>query len=76
MVNTMMDEHIQMTKDREEWWKAQVQRESETQTVWEEGLQTVLREREVLERELRIRMRKWGSRFFDVGANDDMGTLR
>jgi len=29
----MMDEHIQMTKDREEWWKAQVQRESERQTV-------------------------------------------
>ena len=58
-------------------WTAQVQRESERQTVWEEGLQAVLRKGEVLERELRIRMRKWGSMFFDdVGANDSTGTLR
>jgi len=24
MVHTMMDEYIQMTKDREEWWKVQL----------------------------------------------------
>ncbi|OAX31816.1 hypothetical protein K503DRAFT_870474 [Rhizopogon vinicolor AM-OR11-026] len=70
MVHTMMDEYIQMTKDREEWWKAQLQRERERQTVWEESLQTVVREGEALERELRTRSRKRGSRFFDVGAND------
>jgi len=76
MVHTMMDEYIQMTKDREEWWKAQLQRERERQTVWEESLQTVVREGEVLERELRTRSRKRGSRFFDVGANDGTGALR
>ena len=65
-----------MTKDREEWWKAQLQHERERQTVWEEGLQTVVREREALECELPTRSRKRGSRFFDVGANDGTGTLR
>jgi hypothetical protein len=30
MVHTMVDEYIQMTKDREEWWKEQLQRERET----------------------------------------------
>ena len=30
----------------------------------------------MLERELRTRSRKRGSRFFDVGANDNTGTLR
>jgi hypothetical protein len=33
IVHTMMDEYIQMTKDREEWWKAQLQHERERQTV-------------------------------------------
>jgi len=79
MVHTMMDEYIQMTKDREEWWKVQLQHERERQTVWEdpeESLQTVVREGEALERELPTRLRKRGSRFFDVGANDGTGTLR
>jgi len=73
IVHTMMDEYIQMTKDREEWWKAQLQHERERQTVWEESLQTVVREGEALERELPTRSRKRGSRFFDVGANDGTG---
>ncbi|KAG1835395.1 Oxysterol-binding protein-domain-containing protein [Suillus subalutaceus] len=77
IVQTMIDEYVQMAKDREEWWKSQLQRERERQTVWEESLQTVVREGEVLERELRIRSRKRGSRFFDVGINDiGGGTLR
>jgi hypothetical protein len=77
IVQTMIDEYIQMAKDREEWWKSQLQRERERQTVWEESLQTVVREGEVLERELRMRSRKRGSRFFDAGINDiGSGTLR
>ncbi|KAG1730935.1 Oxysterol-binding protein-domain-containing protein [Suillus paluster] len=77
IVQTMIDEYIQMAKDREEWWKAQLQRERERQTVWEESLQTVVREGEVLEQELRTRSRKRGSRFFDVGATDGgSGMLR
>jgi hypothetical protein len=77
IVQTMIDEYVQMAKDREEWWKSQLQRERERQTVWEESLQTVVREGEALEQELRIRSRKRGSRFFDVGVNDiGGGTLR
>ncbi|KAG2123665.1 Oxysterol-binding protein-domain-containing protein [Suillus cothurnatus] len=41
IVQTMIDEYVQMAKDREEWWKSQLQRERERQTVWEESLQTV-----------------------------------
>lgn len=70
MVQTMMDEYIQMAKEREEWWKAQLQRERERQSIWEESLQSVVREGETLERELRTRSRKRGSRFFDVGMGD------
>jgi hypothetical protein len=58
MVHTMMDEYIQMTKDREEWWKAQLQQERAMHVVWEESLQTVAREGDVLERELRTRSRR------------------
>jgi hypothetical protein len=73
----MIDEYIQMAKDREEWWKSQLQRERERQTVWEESLQTVVREGVALERELRMRSRKRGSRFFDAGVNDiGGGTFR
>ncbi|KAG0702561.1 Oxysterol-binding protein-domain-containing protein [Suillus ampliporus] len=74
IVQTMIDEYIQMAKDREEWWKSQLQRERERQTVWEESLQTVVREGEALERELRTRSRKRGSRFFDTGVNDGGGS--
>ncbi|KAG2367637.1 Oxysterol-binding protein-domain-containing protein [Suillus spraguei] len=73
IVQTMIDEYIQMAKDREEWWKSQLHRERERQTVWEESLQTVVREGEVLERELRMRSRKRGSRFFDIDTNDGGG---
>lgn len=67
MVQSMINEYVQMTKEREEWWRSQLQRERERQTIWEESLQTVVREGEALERELRTRSRKRGSRFFDVG---------
>lgn len=69
-VQSMINEYLQMAKDREEWWKSQLQRERERQTIWEESLQTVVREGEALERELRARSRKRGSRFFDVGMQD------
>lgn len=58
MVRTMTDEYIQMVNVREEWWKAQLQRVRERQTVWEECSQTVVKEGEVLERELPMRFAK------------------
>ncbi|KAF8431896.1 Oxysterol-binding protein-domain-containing protein [Boletus edulis BED1] len=69
-VQSMINEYVQMVKEREEWWKSQLQRERERQTIWEESLQTVVREGEALERELRARSRKRGSRFFDAGMQD------
>jgi len=69
-VQSMINEHIQMAKEREEWWRSQLQRERERQSIWEESLQTVVREGEALERELRARSRKRGSRFFNVGMQD------
>jgi hypothetical protein len=71
---------MQMAKDREEWWAKQLERERKRQSVWEESLTTVVKEGEVLERELRTRSRRRGSQFFDVnvasGTGDGMGTLR
>ena len=68
-----------MAKEREEWWAKQLERERERQSVWEESLATVVKEGEVLERELRTRSRRRGSRFFDAsvgsGTVDGMGTL-
>ena len=76
MVQDMMNEYICMAKERDEWWRLKVQREQERQTVWEESLRTVVKEGEVLERELRTRSRKRGSRFFDARVSEGGGTLR
>lgn len=75
-VQTMVNEYVQMSKEREEWWRSQLQRERERQTVWEESLQTVVREGETLEKELRARSRKRGSRFFDVTSPEMGGTSK
>jgi hypothetical protein len=64
-----------MAKERDEWWRLKLQREQERQAVWEESLQTVVREGEALEKELRMRSRKRGSRFFDANAKDAGGTF-
>ncbi|KAI6112236.1 Oxysterol-binding protein-domain-containing protein [Pisolithus croceorrhizus] len=71
-VQTMVNEYVQMSKEREEWWRSQLRRERERQTVWEESLQTVVREGETLEKELRARSRRRGSRFFDGGTSRSM----
>ncbi|EGN94271.1 hypothetical protein SERLA73DRAFT_171297 [Serpula lacrymans var. lacrymans S7.3] len=76
MVQSMLNEYVQMSQDREEWWRNHLQRERERQSVWEESLQTVVREGEALERELRTRSRKRGSRFFDASMSEGMGTLK
>lgn len=65
-VHGMINEYIAMAKERDDWWRQRLQRELARQAVWEESLQTVVKEGEVLERELRMRSRKRGSRFFDV----------
>lgn len=76
MVQDMMNEYVQMAKERDEWWRLKLKREQERQAVWEESLQNVVKEGETLERELRLRSRRRGSRFFDSGAGEVDGTVR
>lgn len=75
-MQTMVNEYVQMSKEREEWWRSQLRRERERQTVWEESLQAVVREGETLEKELRARSRRRGSRFFDATSLETGGTSK
>lgn len=80
MVHGMMNEYMQMASEREEWWKKQLEKEKERQSIWQESLATVVKEGETLEKELRMRSRNRGSRFFDssvgFGSPDGMGTVK
>lgn len=77
-VQVLMNEYVSMVKERDDWWRARLTREQERQTVWEESLQSVVKEGEALERELReqARARRRGSRAFDISEGDGMGTIR
>lgn len=55
---SMLSEYVQMVHEREEWWKKRLDRERERQNVWEESLQSVVKEGEFLERELRKSVRR------------------
>lgn len=74
----MLNEYIHMAREREQWWSKQLEQEHSRQAVWEESLATVVKEGETLEKELRARSRKRGSRFFDSSVSESagMGTLR
>jgi hypothetical protein len=76
IVQGMMNQYIEMSKEREEWWKTKLERERDRQKLWEESLQLVVKEGEDLERELRVRSRRRGSKFFDMNAGDGQSTLR
>ncbi|KZT24322.1 hypothetical protein NEOLEDRAFT_1170159 [Neolentinus lepideus HHB14362 ss-1] len=76
MVQSMFNEYSQMAKDREEWWKAKLNREKKRQDVWEESLRAVVKEGELLENELRNRSRR-KSRLLDAGSvSEGMGTVK
>ncbi|KAG6877723.1 hypothetical protein C0993_004660 [Termitomyces sp. T159_Od127] len=64
--HSLLAEHIQMSQERDTWFKAQAQTARRRQAVWAESLATVVREGEGLERELRTRSRRRGSRFLDT----------
>ncbi|KAF5380142.1 hypothetical protein D9615_006306 [Tricholomella constricta] len=72
VVQGLLNEHVEMSRQREAWWRRQLERERKRLKFWEESLATVVREGETLEKELRVRSRKRGSRFFDSAE----GTLR
>lgn len=76
---SMLQEYLQMVRDRDEWWRKQLERERNRQSIWEESLATVVKEGETLERELRMRSRRRGSKFFDSGvtfSGEGMNTIR
>ncbi|KAF8642470.1 hypothetical protein AX16_009471 [Volvariella volvacea WC 439] len=75
LVQSMLTEYTQMVKERDDWWKKQLARERERQNFWEESLASVVREGETLERELRTRSRKRGSKFFDAGQYSSYGSM-
>ncbi|KAG6812617.1 hypothetical protein H0H92_001836 [Tricholoma furcatifolium] len=64
--HNLLNEHLAMSRERDSWFRAQAVRAKRKQKVWEESMATVVRDGEGLERELRTRSRRRGSRFFDV----------
>jgi hypothetical protein len=63
-VQNMMNEYAQMVREREEWWSKQLKKERQALHFWEESLTTVVKEGETLEKELKARSRRRGSRLF------------
>ena len=57
-VHGMLVEYVQMVKDREDWWKAKLDREHQRQNLWEESLQLVVKDSQTLEDELRTQSRR------------------
>jgi oxysterol-binding protein 1 len=76
VVQGMVSQYVEMSKEREEWWKSKVDRERDRQRLWEESLQFVVKEGEDLEKQLRIKSRRRGSRMFDSSVGDGRTTLR
>ena len=74
-VSGMLSEYVHMVKEREEWYKGALERERERQNIWEESLQAVVREGDMLEKELRSRFRR-RSRAPSIGHEGTSGTVR
>ncbi|KAJ7602897.1 hypothetical protein FB45DRAFT_1097914 [Roridomyces roridus] len=73
---TMVNEYVSVSRERDAWWRQKLARAKAKQTAWEKSLVSAVREGEILERELRQRSRKRGSRFFDFDAAPANGTLK
>jgi len=64
-VQGMLNEYVEMVRERETWYRKQLDAERKKQKFWEESFAVVVKEGETLEKELRVRSRRRGSRFFD-----------
>ncbi|KAK7052593.1 Oxysterol-binding protein [Favolaschia claudopus] len=71
----MVSEYVSVARERDVWWKRKLRRAQAKQSAWERSLASAVREGEVLERELRMRSRKRGSRFFDAGESQILAGL-
>jgi len=56
-VQTLFHEYVKMVQDREAWFNTRIVRERERAGVWEQSLQVVVQEGEVLEEELKKTLR-------------------
>ncbi|KAJ7674024.1 Oxysterol-binding protein-domain-containing protein [Mycena polygramma] len=77
----MVSEFVSIARERDVWWRKKLSRARAKQSAWERSLASAVREGEILEKELRMRSRKRGSRFFDAGdtaalAGGGSGTLK
>ncbi|KAI0268137.1 Oxysterol-binding protein-domain-containing protein [Gloeopeniophorella convolvens] len=74
-MQSMLNEYFLMIKERDDWWRARLSREQARQTVWEQSLQSVVKEGEALERELRRHSRRH-SRIDTTASIEALGTLK
>ncbi|THH00348.1 hypothetical protein EW026_g2181 [Hermanssonia centrifuga] len=74
----MLTEYVQMTREREEWWREKLNQERERQNVWEESIQAVVKESELMEKELRNKSRRRSKTLESSGylTASEMGTIR
>ncbi|TCD62525.1 hypothetical protein EIP91_006775 [Steccherinum ochraceum] len=77
MAQSMLTEYVSMVRDRDDWWKEELEREKQRQDVWEESLRAVVKEGEALEEELKNRSRR-RSRLVEAtyASVSEMGTLK
>ncbi|PPR03697.1 hypothetical protein CVT24_007418 [Panaeolus cyanescens] len=64
ITQNFLSSFITMSQEREKWYDRQLKKERKSQKFWEESLAVVVREGEDLEKELRKRSRRRGSRVF------------
>lgn len=57
-VQAMLNEYVAMVRAREDWYREALRKERARQNVWEESLQAVVAEGELMERELRAKARR------------------
>ena len=75
-VQSMLNEYFHMVKERDDWWRARISREQRRQTVWEQSLQSVVQEGEILERELRRHSRRHTRIGSSASGGEGMGTVK
>jgi hypothetical protein len=71
-----MNEYVEKVREREEYWRRRVERERRRRGAWEEGLKVVIKEGEMLERELRRRRGRKGRGLATGVWEEGMGTVR
>jgi oxysterol-binding protein 1 len=72
----MLNEYLHMAKERDHWWRTRLTHERERQMVWEQSLQSVVQEGEILERELRRHSRRHSRIDTSASGGEGSGTIK